>query len=116
MEGEVINAKIEEIWLGDDDHGGITCWLHTKLQGGSNQAFGGYDLRWWGGYFLQRVLAVVGVDNWEDCAGKTIRVKRSDGLIVAIGNDIEEIWLEPRSEVDKKAALAMHERMLKART
>jgi hypothetical protein len=102
------NARVDSVSLGSDDHGGITCWLHLEYTRGTSQGFGGYDLRWWGGYFIQRVLEVVGEEFWEKLPGKVVRVRTEDGgsgqKIVAIGNATEDEWFAPGSKADQKAA------------
>ena len=97
MGAEIVNARIESTMLGNEDHGIPTCYLTCRF-GCATQGFGGYDLRHYGLTFITEVLRVVGVSQWEDLRGKVVRIKRSDGLIRAIGNIIEDVWYEPEKK------------------
>jgi hypothetical protein len=48
------------------------------------------------GYFLRRVMDVVGVESWNDLPGKYIRVNISKD---AIGNIIKDDWFYPEQEL-----------------
>ncbi len=102
---EILNAKIESTMLGFEDHGILTAFIHVNY-GSSEQGFGGYGL---GGpdamrVFIENVLQVVGVDQWESLKGKYIRVKREEGwngVIVSIGNVLEDKWFNPKEIFEK---------------
>jgi hypothetical protein len=80
----IINARITGTKLGYEDHGILTFWLSLDY-GGSGQGFGGYALdsydkekdcrkhSKYAGVCIEKILKVVGVDNWEDMKGKYVR-------------------------------------------
>lgn len=45
--------------------------------------------------FLCGIMAAVGAESWEDVAGKVCKIKRENGLIVAVGHIIENRWFHP---------------------
>ena len=113
------NAIIESTMLGYEDHGIMTCFLHLK-QSGSGQGFGGWCLdnrppkgkdgyrqgdrepSRLAGFWIKRILEVVGVDKWEDLVGKHVRVDGEEfGEIRGIGHIIEDKWFYPKEEVNK---------------
>jgi hypothetical protein len=109
MELEIRNAKIISVFLGYEDHGILTAMLNLDY-GSSAQGFGGYQLDSYSkenssriptkacGFFIQRVLEVVGVTNWEALEGKHIRVKSTWGKVHAIGNVLKDEWFNPEEE------------------
>jgi len=65
-------AKVERTFLGFEDHGILTAFLHVSYgTGGGGQGIGGFDLRVRGGRFLERLLKACGVDSWEQLKGRT---------------------------------------------
>lgn len=103
MEG---NAKIIATMLGYEDHGILTCMIYLN-QAGSSQVFGGYRLDSPNGdhvscgFWIRRILNVVGVEKWEDLNGKYVRVNGSDMEIEGIGNIIENKWFYPKRELSE---------------
>lgn len=111
MEKEIKNARITSTMLGYEDHGIMTTMLHLDY-GSSAQGFGGWGLdeykgeRGYGsrqptalcGFFIKRVLEVVGVDKWEDLKGKYIRAEAGWSKVYAIGNLLEDKWFRPEEE------------------
>lgn len=106
---ETRNAIIRSTKITTADHGILTAWLYLDYGGGGGgQAFGGYGLHnpHWeapsiAGLFLWRVLEVVGVEDWENLTGKTIRVKAEHSKIHAIGHIIKDEWFNPAEEFEK---------------
>lgn len=104
---EIRNAIIKSATIIKNDRCVLTAWLHLDY-GSCSQSFGGYllystaliDEINYAGYFIWRVMAVVGVDEWGKLNGKIIRVKSSYTQIIAIGNAIEDIWFYPKPEFD----------------
>ena len=106
---EIRNAVIDDTMLGYEDHGILSAWLMTK-SGSISQGFGGYALDDWNekkgkrvadvhcGWFIARVLEVVGVSSWEKLKGKYIRVKADYSGIYEIGNAIEDKWFDFKGE------------------
>ena len=111
------NAIIERTMLGYEDHGILTCFLYL-VQTGSGQGFGGYVLddipkknergdrvgdrrsSILCGFWIKRILEVVGVDKWEALVGKHIRVDGTNfGTITGIGHIIEDKWFYPNKEI-----------------
>ncbi len=99
-EPEIMNAIITRTMLGNEDHGILTLFLFLDFDG-STQGFGGYDIRQNAGTWIKRILEVVGVDNWDDLKGKTIRVKKYgyNDPIYGIGHIIKDKWFCPKEEI-----------------
>ena len=116
---EIKNAKITSTMLGVEDHGILTCWLYLEYgESGCQgcQGFGGYSLDtpdkthvfWlrrvgcaWGMEFINRILAVVGVEKWEQLPGKHIRVRAEHSKVHAIGNIIKDNWFCPETDLNE---------------
>ena len=113
------NAQIESTMLGYEDHGIMTCFLNLK-QDGSGQGFGGYGLdnrpakdknghrfgdrrpSKLSGFWIKRILEVVGVEKWEDLPGKYVRVDGEEwGEIKGIGNITKDKWFYPKKEIEE---------------
>lgn len=102
---ETKNAVIKSVRISNADHGCLSIWLDLDY-GGSGQAFGGFSLFRNGkthkdsgarcGHFIDRVLKVAGVTNWDQVAGKTIRVLADHSSIEGIGHIVEDIWFRPK--------------------
>jgi len=104
------NAVIKDTMLGIEDHGVFTASI-TLDYGGTCQAFGGYCL----GYppttevdvpsdaasrFIQRVLEVAGVNEWEKLIGRPIRARSTHSHVEAIGHFMKEDWFDPKEELN----------------
>jgi hypothetical protein len=104
---EVKNAKIAGTSLSSADHGMLSSFIRLDY-GGSEQGFGGYCLYnqnfvsepSFAGHWIWRVMEVVGVDEWSDLKGNTVRAKIEKGMVVAIGHIIEDRWFTPHEEID----------------
>lgn len=94
---EIKNAKIKGTMLGNEDHGIPTCFLYLDY-GGSQQGFGGYDLRHYGIKMITRILEVVGVETWGDLDGEYVRAEIIDGLVKGIGHITDDVWYRPQQE------------------
>lgn len=107
---EIRNARIESTKLGIEVYGILTASLYLDYGDSGHQMFGGHrslsgkiDIKRprtasFCGRYLEKILTVVGVDNWEDLVGKYIRVKKDGSLsspIIAIGNIVKEEWFNP---------------------
>jgi hypothetical protein len=90
-----VNAVITKTMLGFEDHGIMTFWLHLSWSG-SGQGCGGYciDGTKKGIGVIMEILKVVGVDKWEDLKGNHIRARQSLEKVHAIGNILEDKWLD----------------------
>jgi hypothetical protein len=96
---EVKNAKIESVSLGIEDHGLLSAWVNLTY-GGSGQGFGGYCLAGPAcAAFVRRTLEVVGVGNWEDLPGQTVRVSATHNKVEAIGHLLNDVWYYPDEEM-----------------
>lgn len=109
------NARIDSTMLGIEDHGVMTCFLHLR-SGASGQGFGGFGLdgpysekykerlpNKLCGFWIKRILEVVGVDKWEDLKGKYIRVDGEDyGEIFGIGHITDDKWFYPKKEIKEQ--------------
>ena len=85
------NAKITKTFLGFEDHGLFTFFLHLDY-GSSGQGAGGYVLGR-SVEIIKKILEVVGVNEWEELPGKFIRVKAEHGKVHSIRNIIKGEWL-----------------------
>jgi hypothetical protein len=122
MNRKIINARIESVELGYEDHGILTAFLHLDF-GSTRQGFGGYALdsnrpyeyddlthtrritdglaiksrrmpSLACGYFIMRILEVVGVDSWEKLPGQYIRVDSDWSSVYRIGNILQDNWFD----------------------
>ena|SRR6185437_16325600 len=107
---EIKNAIIRDVRLGFEDHGLLTAYLDLDY-GGVCQGFGGYGLGAPGanycGEFIAQCLKIVGVREWTDLPGKTIRVKQEHVKVHAVGHIVEDRWFNPSElfeAMEKKAA------------
>lgn len=106
---EVYNAEVVKTYLGYEDHGILTLFIHLKYARGY-QGFGGYAIDEFDkqenrrkgshicGDFITNILRVFQVRSWEEIKGYC-RVKVDNGLIVAIGNIVEDIWFTPTTDI-----------------
>jgi hypothetical protein len=102
---EIRNAKITSTFLGNEDHGIPTFFLHLDY-GGSAQGFGGYDLRFFGYSILAEIMKTVGVESWEKLPGKHLRADTDWGKVHRIGNLLRDEWLDPSELANKTKAAA----------
>lgn len=102
------NATIESTYLGIEDHGTLTFYVHLSGDGWG-QGLGGCALDQYGGEeadrsgwgpgltAIRRILEVVGVRSWEELPGKFVRVRReglgSSGPPI-LGHIIEDRWFD----------------------
>ena len=100
------NAIIKSVEIEIEDHGLLTVWLMLDYGDSTSQGFGGWCLyneyfpkNDRAGRFIQRILDVVGVRNWNDLSGKTIRVRGSGTGVDAIGHIIKDDWFEPSKDM-----------------
>jgi hypothetical protein len=98
MEGERRLARIESTFLGYEEHGIFTAYLHLEYaESSGHQGAGGYYLdapaddggrgrkgTAYGCDWISRVLRTVGVDSWEQLTDKQVYAWVSGGLIVGI--------------------------------
>lgn len=95
---EIKNAYIRHADIFIESHGILTLCLDLDY-GGSRQSFGLHDTRenltWW----VQRIFEVTGKKSWKDLRGTAIRVKASHSSCEAIGNILEDKWLNPREDL-----------------
>ena len=82
---KTLNATIRGTFIGVEDHGVPTFMVDVEHEDGS-QAFGTYDLRYYGIEPILRTIRAVGAKSWENLKGKHCRVFIEDGLIRGIGH------------------------------
>lgn len=94
MSAEILNAIIERAGIGFE-HGHLTVTLQLNY-GSTCQCFGGINIGGpAGGPFVKRVMEVVGVKEWWQLEGKSVRAKSTATRVEAIGNIIKEDWFDP---------------------
>jgi hypothetical protein len=107
---EIVNAVIDSVFLGIEDHGALTASVFLKYGDGSIQGFGNYCLGddlgepSWAGYFIYRVLEVCGVRDWSKLQGRAVRVARQEGWngkIFGIGHIVNDDWFYPEEDFEK---------------
>jgi len=99
---EILNARVESTRLGFDQ-GRMSFWLYLDY-GGLSQGWGGYVLDPregdisptppFGIVAIRKTLEVVGVESWESLVGKYVRAKCCNERVEAIGNILEDEWLD----------------------
>ena len=110
MERQTKNATIKSTQLGGGDRGIMTSWV-TVDYGGMEQGFGGFRLDSYDkqsnkctpniclAIWVQEILRVLEVSEWEKLKGTPIRVRCKDDSwsspIVAIGHYLKDKWFEP---------------------
>lgn len=101
------NAKINHTFLGFEDHGFFTLYLHLDY-GGSGQGAGGFILNVSSDSknqptdarlvrlfkIIEKILKIVGVEEWEKLPGKHIKVKADYSKVYAIQNILGGEWLD----------------------
>ncbi len=108
---ETRNAVIESATIARDERGYLTAWIYLEY-GGASQGFGGFalylpksfanhSLESVAGHFVYRVLETVGVDQWSDLPGRTIRAKTDHLRVYAIGHIVKDSWFDPQDELAK---------------
>lgn len=100
------NAVIEGTRLGTENHGILTFDIILDYGNGGHQGFGGFALDGfdkikdkrvgsaYGTEAIRRVLEVVGVENWEDLKGKSVRAEAKHDKIKRLGNFLKDDWLD----------------------
>ncbi len=99
------NAKISSVSLRNDEHGMLSAWLMLDYAG-SGQGFGGYALyqpkfpeKSAAGFFIWRVMEVVGVSEWSSLKGQSVRVRAENHKIHSIGHFLQDKWFNPGKEL-----------------
>jgi len=95
---EIKNAKIEDTFLGVEDHGILTFMLYLDY-GGCGQAAGSYSLgsgnprQYSSCEIIEKILEIAEAEKWEDLNGKFIRVKCEWNKVHEIGHPLKDKWL-----------------------
>lgn len=104
---EIFNAQIINTFLGIEDHGIMTFSINVKYNS-FTQGFGGYSLDTYvkasdsreglkfGISAIRKILEVMHVNCWEDLPKKYCRVKYEKGVLIAIGNIVDNEWFNIR--------------------
>lgn len=93
------NAVITSTFLGKEDHGIPTCYVHLDF-GDSMQGFGGWDLRHYGYAMIMGILEAVGAESWEKLSGMNCRIRGRATKLEAIGHVVKDQWYEPEAPSD----------------
>lgn len=101
------NAIVTAATLSTADHGVLSGWLMLDY-GGSGQGFGGHALAVltslrdvldspnYAGSFVVGCMRACGVTEFNECVGKSIRVRIRNGLVEAIGHIVkDDVWYWP---------------------
>lgn len=89
------NAKIQYTTLGLDDHG-FALAIGLDFGTGGHQGFGAFNPGERTQEYITDILAVAAAEHWERLQGKFLRARIEDGLIIAIGHILNDVWFEPR--------------------
>ena len=93
-----INAQIKKTFLGKEDHGIPTLYIHVEYEG-VQQGFGGYDLRFKDYHTMpQDILDVLEVSCWEKLPGTYVRIVRLSETLTSIGHITKEKFFTPLGE------------------
>jgi hypothetical protein len=102
---EIRNAVISSTNLGFLSHGIFQFYVNLNY-GSSGQGFGGYGLddynkatdkrhgTAFGCEAIIQVLKTVGVNQWEELVGKSVRVVTTRNKIKRIGHYLDDKWLD----------------------
>lgn len=95
MSEEIKNAVVEGTFLGVEDHGILTYFLHLEGEAWS-QGFGGHvcDEHNFLAASIREILKTLKVDSWEKLKGTHVRVQGNDNKIHCIGHIIEDRWYD----------------------
>lgn len=104
---EIKNATIINVNMSTDDHGGLVISVELNY-GGSGQSFGNMmtfnpkfpenDVT---GFFIYRLMQVVGVGRFENLRGQPVRVKAHHNHIEALGHFIENRWFNFENDIER---------------
>lgn len=109
---QIRNARITGTTLGYE-HGVLTAVIHLDY-GVGGQGFGGVwlDAGPGGadgfrrpslacGVFIARVLAIAGVERWEDIPGAYVRADADGGHVYRLGHALRDEWFEPAHDLPR---------------
>ena len=88
---EIENAKITTTLIGLEDHGIFSIAINFEGEGwgqGTGCYYASGDVERW----IKGVIDVLGVQSWESLPNKLVRVKRQDGLLIAVGDIFKDKW------------------------
>ena len=91
-EPKIYNAKIKFSYLGFDQDASMIWWqlgFDCECGSFSTTKVCLYDLKQ-----IANILSVLDLRSWEEVARKFVRIKVSDKQVVAIGNLIENKWIQ----------------------
>ena len=93
MTMEIKNAVIDHTFLGIEDHGILTYFLHLKGEGWG-QGFGGHccDNSNFLAESMKKVLGTLKVDSWEKLPRTHVRMQGEHAKVHSIGHIIEDRW------------------------
>lgn len=109
MKDGIVNAKIVNARICDNDHGFYSVLLDLDY-GGISQTFGSHGLTpvddqykndkdWKLGYSIKRIMAICEVSNFSNIKGCYVKVMIHDNIPVAIGNILKDSWFDPKKEM-----------------
>jgi len=105
---KIENVVIKSVSISNADHGLLTMFLHLEGEH-IGIGFGGYQLFTpksrvtdETGFFIWRVLEVVGVSDVSQLEGKIIRIEwnNTGQIIKRIGNALKDSWFNPSEEMN----------------
>ena len=113
------NAQIERTFLGREDHGLMTFFVHFDFGDGLHQGYGGYSLGGrrhpspFGIAAIEALLDTVGVTEWDMLRGQYVRVEYEDpsafnSKIIRIYNITDDTKYLDLDEIAKEVEGAHH--------
>ena len=94
------NGIIRSTELGFEEQGNFIAYVYIDLEFGT-QGFGGNILTEskYMKKFIISILGITGVDTWEKLPGTYVRIKDENGILIAIGNIIQDSWFNLKEDL-----------------
>lgn len=89
---EIINTKIKYSYLGTDEEG--TPLMQIGFEGKNGATYATDKITFIDASFIRDILNTLEVRSWEELQRKFARIKVDGKRVIAIGNLIEDKWME----------------------
>lgn len=89
----IINVKIKYSYLGNYEESSDS-FVKIVFEGKNNAIYTTEKIQFSGADFLRDILNTLEVRSWEELPRKFARIRLNGDRVVAIGNLIEDKWIE----------------------